>query len=444
MDAATLNALLQALTLSPDNTPLRLTVVRHYAAAGDFTAALHHARALQPAAVQSADDRLWLARLLFEQQALDQAAAFAGDDSAPATLLRARILLGQGQTDAARGAYTRAIELDATLQDPALARQLGLTDESGARPRLKVIANDNTNVTELKRLLAPEEAPTRFADVGGLEDVKKQIHKRIILPFQKPSLFQRFRKRVGGGILLYGPPGCGKTLLARATAGECKARFLNVELSDILDMYIGESEKKLHALFELARQQAPSVMFFDEVEALGGKRQYTRESTSSKLVSQFLSELDGFSRNNEGVLILASTNVPWALDSAFLRPGRFDRLVFIPPPDYTARLSILQLLLQDRPVEPNLDLPFLAKNSSGFSGADLKNLVETAIDFAIESTLESGQDVPVSNAHLKDALREVRPTTLEWLTSARNYAKYANESGLYNDVLDFLNRHGKG
>lgn len=443
MDPASLNALLQALGISQDNAPLRMLVVKHFIQANEPASALEHALPLQSEQITDDEDRQLLARFFLNQDDADRALMFCSDDTADGALLLARVQLQRNDKEAAKKAYARALQLDAGSQDAALARQLGLNNDD-SRPRLKVVANDDTNVTELRRLLAPEEAPVRFAQVGGLEDVKKQIHKRIILPFQKPSLFQRFRKRVGGGILLYGPPGCGKTLLARATAGECKARFLNVELSDILDMYIGESEKKLHALFELARQQSPSVIFFDEVEALGGKRQYTREATSSKLVSQFLSELDGFSQNNEGVLVLASTNVPWALDSAFLRPGRFDRMVFIPPPDQAARLSILQLLLKDRPVESNLDLAFLAKNSSGFSGADLKNLVETAIDFAIESTLESGEEVPISNAHLKEALREVRPTTLDWLTSARNYAKYANESGMYNDVLDFLNRHGKG
>ncbi|NPU90634.1 MAG: AAA family ATPase [Gammaproteobacteria bacterium] len=443
MDDPILQSLLQALAVSPDNLPLRLMIVRHCLKADRTADALEHARALQPEQLEQDEDRLLLAQLYLDQNQPQTALPFCTGKLPRQALLRAKALLALGQNAQAQDAYRAAIGQDKSLEDAAFARQLDIQEGDG-RPKLRVVANDNTNVTEIRRLLAPEEAPIRFADVGGLEDVKKQIHKRIILPFQKPSLFQRFRKRVGGGILLYGPPGCGKTLLARATAGECNARFLNVELSDILDMYIGESEKKLHAIFELARQQAPAVIFFDEVEALGGKRQYSRESTSSKLVSQFLSELDGFSRNNEGVLILASTNVPWALDSAFLRPGRFDRLVFIPPPDLPARRSILHLLLQGRPVEDRIDLDFLARNSGGFSGADLKNLVETAIDFAIEATMQEGNEVPVSDAHLKEALREVRPTTLEWLTSARNYAKYANESGLYNDVLDFLNKHGKG
>ena len=283
-----------------------------------------------------------------------------------------------------------------------------------------------------------------FSDVGGLDELKEQIRRKIILPFQKPSLFERFKKKVGGGILMFGPPGVGKTLMARATAGECKARFINVAISDVLDMYIGESESKLHALFEKARAAAPSVLFFDEVEALGGKRQFSRESTTAKLVSQFLAEMDGFSQNNSGVLILGATNAPWAVDPAFRRPGRFDRFLFVPPPDRAARDGILKIHLKDRPVHPAVDVDFLGRNTSGFSGADLRNLVETAADEAITASIDGGEEVPMSDAHFKQALKQVKPTTLEWLTSARNHARYSNESGQYDDVLAFLEKHGRG
>jgi len=295
----------------------------------------------------------------------------------------------------------------------------------------------------VNRLFAPRQEAVRFEDVGGLEDVKKQIHRKIILPYKKPSLFQRFRRRTGGGILLYGPPGCGKTLLARATAGECDAEFFSVAISDVLDMYIGESERKLHALFEKARSAAPAILFFDELEALAGRRQYARESTASKLVSQFLSEMDGFAQNNGGVLILGATNVPWSVDAAFRRPGRFDRLLFVPPPDQPAREEILKGLLHDRPVASEVSPSSIAKNTSGFSGADLKNLVETAVDEAIEESLEQGREIPVGKAHVTSALKDVKPTTLEWLTTARNHARYSNEAGHYDDVLAFLKKHGK-
>ena len=232
-------------------------------------------------------------------------------------------------------------------------------------------------------------------------------------------------------------------MLARATAGECGATFLNVALEDVLDMYIGESERKLHALFERARQTVPSVLFFDEIEALGGKRQYTRESTSSKLVSQFLSEMDGFAKNNSGVLILGATNVPWAVDPAFRRPGRFDRVLFVPPPDRPARAAILKLLLEGRPVEGKIDVDALADKTSGFSGADLENVVETAADSAIERSLAEKTEVPITHPLLVDAVKECKPTTIEWLTSARNYARYANEGGQYDEVLQFLRDHGQ-
>jgi SpoVK/Ycf46/Vps4 family AAA+-type ATPase len=305
-----------------------------------------------------------------------------------------------------------------------------------------VIANDDTAALEVTRLLVEESERITFADVGGLEHVKGQIHKRIILPFNKPSLFQRFKKRVGGGILLYGPPGCGKTLLARATAGECSASFFNVMISDVLDMYIGESERKLNALFTKARSSAPAVLFFDELEALAGKRQYTREATSSKLVSQFLSEMDGFTKNNHGVLVIGATNVPWAVDPAFRRPGRFDRVLFVPPPDREARRAILERLLSKRPSD-GCDPDAIAAATVGFSGADLEQVVELSSDAAIEESLARGKEIPITQEHLVRGLKEARPTTSEWLTTARNYARYSNESGQYDEVLDFLKRHAE-
>src|SRR5262249_50193967 len=155
------------------------------------------------------------------------------------------------------------------------------------------------------------------------------------------------------------------------------------------------------------------------------------------------SEMDGFARSNQGVLILGATNVPWSVDSAFLRPGRFDRFLFVPPPDRPARETILGIHLQRRPVGADADVTFLAKKTSGFSGADLRNLVETAADRAIEESLAAGAEIPIGDRHLKASLTEVKPTTTEWLTTARNYARYSNESGYYDEVLAFLEKFGK-
>ncbi len=358
------------------------------------------------------------------------------------TIALIEALAGEQKTEQARTVYECMSAIDERFRNERLE---ALTAPEGGNPdkkaRLKVVEKpDFAQVVDLKRYA---EDNTSFADVVGLEEVKRQIHKKIILPFQKPSLFQRFKKKVGGGVMLYGPPGCGKTLIARATAGECKAAFFNIEISDVLDMYIGESEQKLHAVFEKARQQSPSVLFFDEMEALAGKREHARNSSSSHVISQFLTELDGFAQSNSGVLVLASTNVPWAIDPAFLRPGRFDRMFFVPPPDRAAREAILKHHMRERPAKNNIDYPALAVKTGGYSGADLAHLVEMAADEAIDASIASGHEVEIEAAHFTEAVGQARPTTTEWLTTARNYARYANDGGRYNDVLDFLQRHGR-
>jgi len=443
MDEATLRSLLEALAATPDNTALRIAVIRGLHGAGDARAA-DHVGALVPDAISVAD-RALISGVLLGAGAVARALAFADGPAPELQLARARVLHAQGDQPGALAAYEAAVRGNPTLEDRDLRALLAasIRVHDGDGPRLRLVSNDDTDKSEIERLLHPAQPPVTFAEVGGLDDIKAQIEKRIILPFQKPALFAKFKKKPGGGILLYGPPGCGKTLLARATAGQCKAQFLNVAIEDVLDMWIGESERKLHALFEKARASTPAVMFFDELEALAGKREYTREATSSKLVSQFLSEMDGFVKNNAGVLILAATNVPWAIDPAFRRPGRFDRVLFVPPPDRAARAAILSILLSGRPAATDIDPAAIAARTSGFSGADLENLVDTAADRAIAASLERGTEVPIDQRHLISALGEIKSTTVEWLTTARNYARYSNEGGQYDEVLEFLRRHGK-
>ncbi len=458
MDDTTLDSLRAALGASPENSELRIVLLRAYLERDEADSAYDLLRDLEPSALQSHDQRLLAASVCLAAEEPTDALSWvggaepSGDDDGEALILKARALLALERQEEGFECYRAAVAKNAALEDMALRDRLNLkvrsfpkaqADGEQERPRLRVISNDNTDSDETVRLLMPPEETVTFKDVGGLDDIKRQIRKKIILPFQKPSLFKRFKKRIGGGILLYGPPGCGKTLLARATAGECDARFFNVAISDILDFYIGESERKLHAIFEKARASTPSVLFFDEIEALGGKRQYTREASSSKLVSQFLSEMDGFAQNNAGVLILGATNVPWAVDPAFRRPGRFDRLLFVPPPDVKARRAILEIQLDERPIDGKLDLDYLVKRTSGFSGADLHNLVESGADEAIDESIDSGEEVAIRDQHLRAGLREVKSTTLEWLTTARNYARYANEAGQYDEVLDFIDKHGK-
>ena len=282
------------------------------------------------------------------------------------------------------------------------------------------------------------EKPTiNFTSVGGMDSVKEEISLKIIQPMLHPELYEAYGKSAGGGILLYGPPGCGKTHLAKATAGEVRANFISVGLDEILDMFIGNSERNLHEMFEVARRNTPCVLFFDEVDALGAKRSDMRQSAGRHLINQFLAELDGINANNDGILILAATNAPWHLDSAFRRPGRFDRIVFVPPPDAAARAEILRILLEGKPMD-RIDYVSLGKKLKDLSGADLKAVVDIAVEAKLQEAMKKGQPSPITTRDLQKAAKRAKPTTTEWFSTARNHALYSNEGGLYDDILTYL------
>jgi transitional endoplasmic reticulum ATPase len=286
------------------------------------------------------------------------------------------------------------------------------------------------------------ERPTiKFADVGGMEDIKERIRMSIVYPFQHAEMFAAYGKKAGGGLLMFGSPGCGKTYIARATAGEVGAAFINVGISDVLDMWHGQSEQKLHAIFEAARRLKPTVLFFDEIEALGGNRLDMRQHFQRTLVNQFLAEMDGMEGDNSDILVIGATNSPWHMEPALRRPGRFEHVIFVPPPDEEARREILRLHMAGKPAAEDVDIPRIARETEGFSGADLRALVDTASDRALQDAMRSGKVVPFSTGLLLEALRKRRPSTLDWLSTARNYATYSNEGGLYDEVADYLKKH---
>ncbi|MFH8497218.1 ATP-binding protein [Streptomyces coeruleorubidus] len=283
----------------------------------------------------------------------------------------------------------------------------------------------------------------RLADVGGMQEVKDRLEAAFLAPLRNPELRKLYGKSLRGGLLLYGPPGCGKTFIARAVAGELGAAFLSVSVNDVLDMWIGNSERNMHEVFETARRQAPCVVFLDELDALGAKRSRTAHSGMRNTVNQLLTELDGIdSAANEGVFVLAATNVPWDVDNALRRPGRLDRTILVLPPDGPAREAILRYHLRDRPIE-NVDLGKLVKATDGLSGADLAHVCEAAAERALLDSARTGTVRMIGMKDLLAAAKEVVPSAEPWFASARNVAMFANEGGMYDDLVAYLKKRRK-
>lgn len=289
-------------------------------------------------------------------------------------------------------------------------------------------------------LMAADRPRVTLDDVGGLEQVKARLDAAFLAPLRNPELRAYYGKSLRGGLLLYGPPGCGKTFLARAVAGELGANFFALGLNDVLDMWLGESERRLHDAFAAARRSQPCVLFLDELDALGQKRSQLRHSGARNVVNQLLAELDGVQADNEGVFVLAATNHPWDIDTALRRPGRLDRTVLVLPPDRAAREAILHKALEGRPIKA-VDTAKLARRTEGCSGADLVHIVETASGLALQESVRTGAMHPISQQQLEQATSETAPSTRAWFGVAHNYAVYANEGGQFDELLAYIRTH---
>jgi len=436
-------SLREALKFSPDNVPLRQHLAETLLSLGQPEEAEQEYRQALVLSPENQQLKLGLARAFYQQGKYTQALVIVEDQikrldcPAGAFLLHARLLLNAGAVEQAVRQYRRAVETDPAVKDADFAERLGIGAEEDVQEvvdgKIRAGLGDFPTLEDTQ----VEKPAIAFPDVGGMEAVKDEIRLKIIYPLKQPELYKAYGKAIGGGILMYGPPGCGKTYLARATAGEINSGFLSVGINDVLDMWLGNSERNLHDLFEQARRNQPCVLFFDEVDALAASRADLRQNSSRMVINQFLSELDGVRSSNEGVLILAATNAPWHLDSAFRRPGRFDRILFVPPPDAEARAAILRLLCRGKPVE-DIDYDHLAKKTENFSGADLMAVVDVAIEKKLAEAMKVGIPKPLTTKDLASAAGGVKPSTKEWFSTARNYALYANEGGLYDDILKYM------
>ncbi len=431
MENPLLDNLLDALALSPDNIPLRLQVAKIYIQNHDYINAEKHVLKLIEKSPEN-HHKFLLAQCYYENAKYNLAVVILEEllDNTNYIIdyseLYSKTLLKLGQNGKALEVYQGILE-----QDPRYECQ-ELDDIFKIRTQAS-----NSDFIDEDTSQFMKKSDICFSSVGGMEFVKEEIDLKIIKPLQHKELYKAYGKRVGGGILLYGPPGCGKTHIAKATAGEINANFINVGINDILDMWLGNSEKNLHEIFETARKNKPCVIFIDEIDALGANRNDVNKAAGRTVINQFLAELDGIESDNDGILILGATNAPWYIDPAFRRPGRFDRIIFVAPPDIEARKSIYQIQLKNKPID-KIDFYNLAKKSKEFSGADITSSIDIAIEAKLQQSFEDGIPKPLNTKDILKAITKIKPSTKEWFTSAKNYALYANDNGLYDDILNYL------
>ncbi|RZS93271.1 ATP-binding protein [Aquimarina brevivitae] len=429
-----LEDLLEALSFSPDNIPLRIRVAKIYVEKSDFVnAEAQYIKVLQldgnhnKAKFGLADCYVKLKKYAAAEIILEELLEQDASNLQWLELL-CYCKLANNAIAEAQEIYQDMMELDPDYEN----------EDFDTKLRVQLSGGDEDDFIDEDAIQLVNKPAIDFTDVGGMDEVKNQIALKIIKPLEHQELYKAYGKKIGGGILLYGPPGCGKTHLARATAGEINANFINVGINDILDMWIGNSEKNLHELFEMARRNTPCVIFIDEIDALGANRNDMHKSAGRNVINQFLAELDGIESNNEGILIIGATNTPWHLDPAFRRPGRFDRIIFVSPPDQKAKAAIYQIMLKDKPIA-DIDYTKLAKLSKDFSGADIQAVIDIAIEDKLMASFADGVPKPLSTKDILKSIKKIKPSTKEWFVTSKNYALYANDSGLYDEILTYLN-----
>ena len=423
-EAALLASLRRAVAAMPDDAGLRLHLAGLLLDAGHREEAIRHL-----GAIVHADP---------------------GNSAALGLLLRASASAGPGPAGAGAAGAAGAASGDAASGDAAAPPPgaAGGFDWASAETEFRetvppmFISSGDAAAAEAAPVPDAYEAERpalRLADVAGMTEVKARLEAAFLTPLRNPELRRLYHKSLRGGLLLYGPPGCGKTFIARAVAGELGAQFMTVSFADVIDMYVGQSERNIRQLFAAARQISPCVLFLDEVDAIGQKRSQLRNSAMRTAVNQLLLELDDVSGGNEGVFILGASNHPWDVDSALRRPGRFDRMLLVLPPDAAAREAVFRFHLKDRPVA-GIELTRLAALTDGYSAADIAHACESAAELALLDSARSGKVRMIGPPDLVQAIGDITPSIGPWFSSARNVALFANEGGAYDDLAAYLKK----
>jgi transitional endoplasmic reticulum ATPase len=331
-------------------------------------------------------------------------------------------------------------DLSALCKEAAMARirklipNLNLKeDQIIPQDMLDKISIDDKDFKEALKLVQPSamrevyvESPNiKWSMIGGLENIKQELKEAVELPLKNPGAFKRLGIRPPRGVLMYGPPGTGKTLLAKAVATESEANFIQIKGPELLSKWVGESEKGVRKVFDRARQVAPCIVFFDEIDALASRRGYDSGSKATeRVLNQMLAEMDGLV-SLEGIVVIGATNRPDMLDSALLRPGRFDRIVSITVPDKVSRLEIFKVHTKNMPIAKDVNLQLLAEKSENLVGADIESICREAAMLALRDDINVKE---VKKKYFDEALKKIKPSVT------------AEDAKQYKDMEVFLRR----
>ena len=306
------------------------------------------------------------------------------------------------------------------------------------------VAEKERRKERTKSLILAEKPGIKFGDIAGLETVKENIKEAIVYPFKYPGEYRYFGVKPGGGILLYGPPGCGKTMLAAAAAAECDAAFINLKVSDIKDKYVGESEKNIKEVFTVARSYERAILFFDEIDSLAGERSASREGHERSLVSELLAQMDGLEAKDtvRKYLVLAATNRPWDVDIALRRPGRFDTTVFVPHPDVEARRRILELSLKGKPLSPSVRLDQITQKTEGFASVEIVAMCQMAAKIPLRERIREGKPRrKLTMADFEQVLTSQRTMLAPWYIKAAKELVGSDQIDMFGELIEAAKRY---
>ena len=291
------------------------------------------------------------------------------------------------------------------------------------------------DLSQAASVLQLESPSVSFDDISGLEFIKQRIRESIIWPSTIPEAYQHYGLTPGSNLLLYGPPGCGKTLVANAAAFESDAMFIEITPSEIRDKYVGESEKRLRDYFALARSHEKTVIFIDELDGIGGNRSDNTSRYDVSVITELLLQLQNLKDQDGSFMVIGASNRPWEIDNALRRPGRFDTLLFIPHPDQETRCQLMKHHNSNRPIDPSIDLESISAQLEGYSCADIIEVCDEAARVALREYGPSVPPRPINGSDFQSAITQVKSGTLAWYKQSIKQVAAVSDRDLFSDMI---------